>query len=315
MKEDLLSHLPQEVIVEILIRLPSRSIAICNCVCKLVRSLIQGDVFAYLYAPGRGMVFGHEVGLCALYDEACQPLYRFSLPPPHIQYPTPDHVRIVIDSTDGLVLVWDELKNNHNILFICNPMTEGYIELPPLPATKCIFGFGVSKLSQQYKVLCVESKSLSCHIYTLGGGDLWRSIMQPPQAVPVTRLYSKRSQSPKLLDYALFFNGNLHWLVSDYKKNFLICCFDLETELFKSFSIPPSPSEEGFTTRFHGTYRIYILKGRLCLCDNTDDLVVVIWMMEDYGDTNSWLKEYEFSFQLSPNILFVVYPIKILANG
>ena len=51
------------------------------------------------------------------------------------------------------------------------------------------------------------------------------------------------------------------------------------------------------------------------LCNNTNDLIVVIWMNK-YGDTNSWVKEYEFSFQLTPDTInYLVFPLKVLANG
>ncbi|XP_042044544.1 uncharacterized protein LOC121790375, partial [Salvia splendens] len=168
----------------------------------------------------------------AVANEDGRPLFQFDLPPSS----TPHH-RFVLSSVDGLLLLWDGLDDNNDILFVVNPMTREYIDLPPLPARRCLFGFGVSKLSGQYKILCVD-ESRFCHVYTLGGECSWRRIPAPaairlPHALKITYRPS--------LDYAIFLNGNIHWLACDLENNFLICCFDLETELFTSFPLKDPP--------------------------------------------------------------------------
>ena len=156
-------------------------------------------------------------------DEACEPLFRFWMGPDvTVRYSD------VIDSTDGLLLARDGASNR---LFVCNPMTQEYVVLPHLYryAGRWIFGFGVSKISRQYKVLNFEETG-SCYVYTLGEGGSWRSISSTAPGIPIP-----------LNKNAIFCNGNIHWLVSyfDIKENFMVCCFDLDTELFTSFSLPP----------------------------------------------------------------------------
>ena len=109
----------------------------------------------------------------AVADEDSQPLFQFYLPP----YSTSHH-RLVISSVDGMLLLWDGLDENRDILSVVNPMTCEYAELPPLPTCGCLYGFEVSKLSGQYKILCVD-KSRFSHVYTLGGESSWRRIPAP----------------------------------------------------------------------------------------------------------------------------------------
>ncbi|XP_042044122.1 F-box/kelch-repeat protein At3g06240-like, partial [Salvia splendens] len=239
--------------------------------------------FATSYTLTPWLAFVHWSLGYAVCDDPHRPLYRFDLP--H------SHNRIVIDSANGLLLLRDGCAN---ILFICNPMTREYAELPPLPARSCFYGFGVSKLTGQYKILCANQFWSYC-IYTIGQEEeLWRSIAAPP----CNTVHS---------DYAVFFNGNLHRLEYDFKKNLFVCCFDLDTELFTGFSLP------NYGGNKFSNYRLCTLDGKLCFCHMLEKFDVVIWWMNNYGDENSWTREYNFSGM--SYMYGFVYPLKILANG
>ena len=108
MKENL--YLPLELWREILRRLPVISIIRYQCVCKSWYDLIQGKwgEFTLSYTPKLGLAFVQDQGTgYAVYDEAFQTLFRFSLPPPHNQYPSFAHPRAVIDTVNVLILVWN----------------------------------------------------------------------------------------------------------------------------------------------------------------------------------------------------------------
>ena len=94
-------------------------------------------------------------------------------------------------------------------------MTREYVELPPLRthAHSRTFGFGVSKLTGQYKIVCGD-KFGSYYVYTLGGEDLWRNIeATPPRG-------NKRTIVPR--DFTAFYKGLSQY---DFKKNLHRCCF------------------------------------------------------------------------------------------
>ncbi|XP_047954272.1 uncharacterized protein LOC125200631 [Salvia hispanica] len=222
--------------------------------------------------------------------------------------------RLIINSVNGLLLLWDGPDNDHHILFIVNPMTCEYVELPPQPRRKCLFGFRVSKLSGKYKISCVDESS-SCYLYALGG-VLWRSIST------TTRLPNKSSrpeyiQTRLLSVYILFFKGNLHWFATDYKANFVICCFDLETEVFTSFS--PPPRQRGYFTDTYGSQQLCVLNDQLGSCDITDHREhIIAWKMNNYQDSHSWVIEYTIArIRVDDRTLsyYIILPLKVFAIG
>ena len=144
---------------------------------------------------------------------------------------------------------------------------------------------------------------MPCYVSTLVE-ECWRSISAP--GVPLWNY-----------DIAVCLNGSLHWLASDVEeKNKFICCFDLETELFASFPLPPCVYGSDILCE----YRLCSLEGRLCLCDTYDSNNFAIWLMHNYGDDKSWVKEYTFQqpipiWRSADNILQRFWPLKILENG
>ncbi|XP_047946106.1 F-box protein At3g07870-like [Salvia hispanica] len=294
-EEDLFTNLPPEITRDILRRVPLRSITRCKRVCKSWRDLIEEDEFVTSYTTKPCLVLSDRLkGGYVVCDEVHEPLFRFDVPPPC------NENSYIIGTANGLLLVRDIWNN---ILFTLNPVTRDYIELDPLPeqgsiGRKYTFGFGVSKLSGQYKILYV-SRSMSHFVHTHlgGGGGGWRSISAPPWLSPYEINFHDDES-------AAFFNGNLHWLVFNFFRDPLLCCFDLETELFTSFSLP---------SHFDGYSRkVCVLEGRLCVCHVSLCERAVIWLMKDYGDENSWVKEYTFTHDQREKR---VRPLKILANG
>ncbi|XP_042006326.1 F-box protein At3g07870-like [Salvia splendens] len=289
-----LSNLPQDIIRKILGRLLIRSIMRCKYVCKSWRSMIEGEGgdFGMLHTPQPGLAFVHRDMGFEVCDEACEPLCHFDFPPPLKIYSTTYLLRVVVGSTNGLILVCGIDAR----LCVCNPITSEYIKLPLQPADSHVVGFGVSKLSGQYKIIC------GAHVYTLGrGGGCWRGIVGA----------TGRLRLP--WENAVFFNGNLHWLTIDSKENTLVCCFDLETELYSNFSLPPPDHiiyDDGYPLYLNGGYQLCVLDGRLCLCDIVQPCRTVIWQMNTYGDANSWVKAYAVG-----DIIGIILPLKVFANG
>ncbi|XP_042009550.1 putative F-box protein At1g32420 [Salvia splendens] len=308
-QEELFTNLPREMTKEILQRLPIRSIIMCKCVCKLWRYMIEEGELMPPYSQKPCLAFSFPLHLQEIYtvcDEALKPLLRFRLPTPHEIHDSRTCIaRVIIGSIDGLLLVWHSCDNH---LFIVNPMTREYVTLllpMRLRKYKSIFGIGVSKLSGQYKILCGTRESTSYYVHTLGGkgegegGGLWKCIegASAPTALVVP--------GTPIQPIATFINGNLHWLSYDLEGNRFVSCFDLDSELFTRFSLP-CPN-----TMLH-LLRLRVLDHQLCLCDISDGLHVVIWKMNNYGDTNSWTKEYTFA---GSRIYGLVIPLNVLANG
>ena len=284
MKDDLLPNLPQEMMSEILGRLPIRSIITCMCVCKTWRHLIE---VGELYTRKPAIAFAHEREGYTICDAAFKPHLGIWLPSSHTLHAA-SGCTILLDSANGLLFVWDTCGE---VPVVCNPMTREYAMLPPMRGCSGIFGFGMSKISGQYKILYGDIYS-SWHVYTLGREGSWRRM----------EVVAPRTCG---IGSAPFLNGNLHWLASDLEGNLLLSRFNLETELFTSFPLPIPHLHE----RLIDKYELHVLDGKLWLCDISDNLYV-IWKMNDYGDTNSWIREYTL-----PDIYGLVSPLSVLANG
>ncbi|KAL8481688.1 hypothetical protein ACS0TY_027996 [Phlomoides rotata] len=208
MKQDLFKKLPSEITIDILSRLPVRTVASCKCVCKPWLHLLETSEFvkSHLSKSVPALIVlerEKESKLCRLsefkdgldlesHELHYNPVTKFSLP-----YHG-DVKGNIYGSVNGLLFLRDKSLQPDG-LFICNPITRDYIKLHCPQEFVCsdihvvAYGFGVSK-----KNWIVEKNS-----------TMW---------------------FPLLL--AVDLNGRL-W----------ISCFDLEKETF-GVSLTPPPCQE-----------------------------------------------------------------------
>ncbi|KAL1543908.1 F-box protein CPR1-like [Salvia divinorum] len=342
MRRDFFKNLPSGISTNILLRLPLRTIAISKCVCKLWLHLLATDDFIKSHLAKSDpclalstededstsfTVFGlNDDQNLSHHDLHYNPLTKFDFP----------HSSNIICSANGFLF----LCGSGEAHYVCNPITRDYTELrcPQeiiQPYRKIVnypeflgesryaypdfvgYGFGASKVSDQYKVVRIYLDSVilhgslsgrrvipkaECHVHTLGTGQ-WRRV--EPGALLLE--YTGRSS-------CVFLNGNLHWVASDCDDKLWISCFDLETESFSSFSTPPIHQES-----FELISGLSTLGGCLCLCDQTREEETVIWVMKEYGVEESWTKEYAIRLNDGDDIYIegfeLVYPIKVFEDG
>ena len=75
----------------------------------------------------------------------------------------------------------------------------------------------MSKISRQFKVICINLGTDTHYVYTLGIGT-WR------------RVEADAASGFKFLGQSIvLYNGNLHWIVFDLNDKIRICGFDVET--------------------------------------------------------------------------------------
>ncbi|KAK6114753.1 hypothetical protein DH2020_007022 [Rehmannia glutinosa] len=328
-KHQFFTNLPSEIIIDILSRLPIKTIRACKCVCKSWLELLETHEFAnsHLSKSVPGLVIHQS----EMWSELIQ-IFEFEDEPDiehhelHYNPVTeidlnafinPSHRSIGIEGSANGLLFLREINTQPNVFYICNPITRECLELQSQEKfvysypTIVTYGFGVSKITGQHKVVrifheCVRHPDThallripksECHVYTLGTGS-WRKF-----SCNATFEYNCRS-------IGAFMNGNLHWLVSDLKGCHWISCFDLETEVFSKFSLPFQKSG-GFLAG------LFVLGDCLCLCDNTSDDEIVIWLMKEYGDEKSWRKEYVISKvpDFAGESYEVVRPMKVFGDG
>ncbi|XP_047953519.1 putative F-box protein At5g50220 [Salvia hispanica] len=281
---DFFINLPSELTAKILSRLPLRSLALSKCVCKPWRNLLGSLDFT------KSLLFDPET-------------------PPFLACLTPARADDRIGSTRCTILeIEEEFGNPDNHLFIWNPLTCQYIEIcRPKQSMSINFnyrlslGFGVSQISGQYKVVCINRDGSAHHVYTLGTGE-WRRLEAGAASGFGFRSYGR-----------IVCNGNLHWNVYDSTRPLLICGFDVETECFSIFSAPPAAVQ-------HPYVELSVLRDCLCVSYAWNDNIF-FWSMKEYQVEESWTFEYrltyngyDFNFGDCYGIESV-YPIKVFNDG
>ncbi|CAH1444704.1 unnamed protein product [Lactuca virosa] len=277
-----MEDLPGHVIVDILSRLPVKTIIHCKCVCKKWLDLVSDSYFANLHLSARspaGFIIHHY-----------------------------SREEKAIDTVTGilrLMEVEDELDHHH---LLHNPITsldlnhrEGIAEI--------VYFFGVGSLTQEYKVIRIFQRNiphdptstsrpslLEAEVYTLGTGQ-WRSLGHVPY------LDNRFDGS--------FFNGHAHWTVLFQDSPNKIYAFDFDKETFELFPSPPSESGDYFPS-------LGVINGCLCQCD-TYESKLIVWVMKEYGINNSWHKELVIEKIISPvlNMLWdqTIYLIEGFKDG
>ncbi|KAJ4883424.1 F-box protein DOR [Raphanus sativus] len=197
------STIPDDLISQIFLRLPAKSIARCRCLSKLWASIIDRQYFADSYFKissarpnllfafqAYGEVFFFSAPQNQEDDDNSSPVtasYRMSFPV--------NTVKGIFSPISGLVCVKDErilkgMKTPVTVLVICNPTTGQSFTLPRMKTRKRKSDvrsfFGYDPVEKQYKVLSmtcardiVEDDGISTEhqVLTLQTGKLsWRMI-------------------------------------------------------------------------------------------------------------------------------------------
>ncbi|KAL3504181.1 hypothetical protein ACH5RR_034022 [Cinchona calisaya] len=293
--ENLLFNLPSHISIDILSRLSTKTVCLCRCVCKDWQQLLSGPEFAgfrLLRSPTTSLMIHKNMASFNLVELEDEPNnHDFYYVPGTRMEPSKDNLppyrMFMFGSVNGLISLHDYGYQNPDNVCIWNPATResiniqsagGVMEYPNVTT----YGFGLSLKSGHYKVVRIyqemdrdiESGRISksdCHVYTLGNG-CWRYTGRAPF------LYSCRT-------HGVFLNGNLHWLINDPDGHETISCFDLEKESFQPFPAPPELHQ-------HNLASLELYQDCLCVCDNTSDFDLVIWVMKEYGIKKSWGKEF-----------------------
>ncbi|KAG6390326.1 hypothetical protein SASPL_148058 [Salvia splendens] len=316
-RRDFLTSLPSHLIIEILSRLPAKSLVQCKSVCKQWLDLTSDPYLAKLHFTRS------KPGVAIHQSEPSKNLLRvadfddFHAPTAEIDLksltPSPD---VAVDgSVKGLLLLRDA-NYKREALYVCNPLTREYIELAsPNQAARypsiVTHGFGVTNSSEEFKIVriyqereidprngsCLRIPNSECQIYTLGTGE-WRAVCERS---------NQFAYDGRLIGQ--FFRGNLHWIIEDLNGNDLISAFDLDNEAFHPFPAPfPGRKLLG---------SVGVLDDCLCLCDNTSNFEVDIWVMKEYGIGKSWSKR--FVIRKMPELIGpsfeIVRVLKVLGDG
>ncbi|XP_021889924.1 F-box protein At3g07870-like [Carica papaya] len=293
-----LECLPQEILLDIFSRLPISSVLQLKFVCRGWRNLARDPHFTKMHISHMAksnpcLIFYSNqpiekqlyfVDLYARRDKEAvvKKIYpQFSTVMPKFE---------VIGSCNGLLCLCD--PENTHALFICNPFTRDYKELPKGPELNrdhdVIFGFGCHPTTKEYKVIriinyrnryraprCCRFVGMQTEVQVLTVGDVtWRSLGECPYLL-------LNWSSPVLV------NGRLHWVTWPvrYGPKHMLVSFDLADEQFREVPRPECGALDMYR------YNLFLLRGCLSAAVIRYYRQVDIWVMKEYDVKESWVKE------------------------
>ncbi|XP_019232636.1 PREDICTED: F-box protein At3g07870-like isoform X2 [Nicotiana attenuata] len=297
-------YLPQEVLIEIFLKLPTKSIIQFTSVCKSWYSLITSPNFisTHLNYQDEYLLVRHCSGepvkeIYALFcdNENFDQYAQFDFP-----FECYSHFNIV-GSCNGLLCLSDDLWGYRDRSYIWNPSIRKSVKLPEPIFTYRTYGpfdhtlgFGFDSVTNDYKVVRIVHSELytdwvppHAELYKLSTG-VWQDI---------TPVSPSCMYVPKIPGF--YMNGTCHWIASKQKggeSQNMIVLFDVHEETFWEMMVPDS-LVWNFSGFFCNEFVLFASDESLCLADSSsgNDKTIDIWMMKEYGDPESWVKQFSIS--------------------
>ncbi|KEH43627.1 putative F-box domain, galactose oxidase/kelch, beta-propeller, F-box associated interaction [Medicago truncatula] len=301
---DVLSkQLPKELIIEILLRLPVKSLLQFKCICKSWKTLISDPQFAnnhFLTSTAYPQLLSAALGVCRNpYEILSYPvkplLENLSTPITPLNFST-GHCYDILGSCNGLICLYDIHQSNFTLW---NPSINLKSRTYPTIASSdndvvVYHGFGYDQINDKYKVLVVvedededeETLETVTRIYTFGENSCTTVPNFPCD--PHSNL-------------GIYVSGTLNWVGNKNNKEMIIS-IDLEKEIRGEVLLPQHDDADNARSS-----ELYVLSDCLCMCFDKETHWTV-WRMKEYGVVESWTKlmiiPHE-EFQLTWNPLFM----------
>nr|TKW40356.1 hypothetical protein SEVIR_1G240100v2 [Setaria viridis] len=300
-------ELPDEIMTEVLLRLPVKSILRFRAVCRAWAATLCSDEFCTLHMARETQTESGAPAASARYPKllliapataACDATVVYSCSPP-----CPGGAKLMLTLDDlrgdfvggvaaqcrGLILLHDAVAPAY---YVVNAATRAVTRLPP--CQKELYssaGLGFDARAKEYKVMRLLRKpkdpDVSCEVYTLGGkyGDTWR-----PAAGRIPSSFSTTAYRAILCAFTwnlppVLANGSLHWLIGGGSCSVIdlaasIITYSVTEETFGWVQSPPC-----------GTSGAHLVELDGCLCMVRDlrhgspdcSSALEIWKLQDYN--------------------------------
>ncbi|KAK9922839.1 hypothetical protein M0R45_031283 [Rubus argutus] len=292
-------YLPEEMMIQILLRLPIKSLLQFTSVCKSWNSLIKHNtfiknhlnlnltsnktrnapLFLLRHVPRDPNVEQYSLHLD---NDSFQEYSKPQLPVKSFN----ECFRIV-GSCNGLVLLSDDYLTETNTFILWNPSIRKSVTLPKphMPQSQHYtgYGFGFDSKKNDYKIvqLVYEGHNRAIpeiKLYSLNSGS-WKSITAASPKYEISR--SMWSQ--------VFVNGSIHWIgFCKHGEGFrkVVLGFNVSEEVFHEIELPKDLSSEVPNVAISVTGKSLAVQqydSRLKCC--------YVWVMREYGVVKSWTKQ------------------------
>ncbi|XP_059316057.1 F-box/kelch-repeat protein At3g23880-like [Lycium ferocissimum] len=307
-------YIPSEVIFEILLRLPLKSILKFKSVSKSWLFLLSSPQFINTHLnfsrkdfPHRLLILDRDQILskkkCALYSPVSK---KNSAVCVDLDYPVKSrgcNIPQFIGSCDGLVCLLVE-----NSLILWNPSTRKWKEIPKEETHQmsqdyyCTYGFGYDKYNDDYKLVLLYSSKIKntgseVKVYSLRTNS-WKKI----KGFVSGYIYGNSG---------VLLNGIVHWDTRPHHDfngcyNYIVS-FDLETEKQGKIELPSYENEDVHWDLISSRDSLF----GFCHCESQGE--VDIWVMKEYGVKESWTKFASVAYYVIPGIFYL--PLYVNEDG
>ncbi|XP_021848440.2 putative F-box protein At3g16210 [Spinacia oleracea] len=326
----MLNSLPEEILTEIFVRLPVKTLLIIRSICKTWNTFItdnpnftQFHLHSYKNNSENNLLLSRECNSWKNFmvvrdtntftkvshldatnylkvgyvDNILKEQVVVPRTYEEIAYLSTDDCNLV-GYVDGVLLIHTHnpcVNRGFNRILLWNPSIRKVFQVPPCNAnaqnkTDINFGFGYDQVSNEYKVVAVDMKYCYSKTRVYRLGTDSWSFAKEKRSYPII---------PKLFlkkfSSTTNFEGAIHWLGSDGRRRKSryshLLRFDLTTEAYTCIKLPDVEFKE---------YRKQPPKRFLSVLDRKLAILdigvanVCIWVMENNGTTNgcSWTKQY-----------------------
>jgi F-box interacting protein len=292
-------ELPEDLLTEILSKLPVKCLGRFKCVSKSWYALITNPNFitkhvtwANSHNPHRRAILSHsnEWGygyplVATLSNDTLELSGDVDLL--QLFQPQDGEALFFFGACNGIICLASEILCEYEYLVLWNPATGESKMLPPInrpsdvPAYYSIVGFGFDSKTNDYKVVRIlhYNSQYEVVVYSLSA-DSWRVIdssLSPSYSIHLSR-------------YPSYVNGVDHWWASDtndtgkVSRPFLLS-FDMSTEVFQKVLLPPIEASliEDFAVINDS---VALILRRYDEFDYSFD----IWVLNESGVERTWTK-------------------------
>ncbi|XP_060190321.1 F-box/kelch-repeat protein At3g06240-like [Lycium barbarum] len=296
--------LPEEVLIEVLLRLPTKSIIQWY-------SLLTSSNFISIHLNNNQddyLLVRHNSGepekeIYALFcdNENFDEYVEFD-------FPFECGRLNIVGSCNGLLCFSDDYRIGgfRDLFYLWNPSIRKSFQLPqPIFTLETrgprgfdhTHGFGFDRVTNDYKVVrIVPTNEVPPHVelHKLSTG-VWQDITHvSPHLEFLVRIPG------------VYVNGACHWVASGRQN--MIVLFDVHEEKFSDIMAPDSLVNKSLGS-FGGGCLILLLGFKFTLfggCLHGGDGIIDIWLMKEYGEAESWMKQ--FRIKLS----HITYPVDVV---
>lgn len=302
-------HMPEEIVIDILSRLPVKSLLQFRSVSKRWRSLIA-DTHLISSHLSRSLLSSsyHRVLLPSspLQSVDYNALSGMAITSMELDCPfvNPNTLIKILGACNGLVCF---LVDNRDLI-IYNPSTRhSKLLLTPQQFRSSslgidfVYGFGCGLAPLDFRVVMLSRFARHSRMYpfvVFGQKDSswWaRDLIRSFDFVD---------------EVGTFLNGALHWLacLSIGEARF-VASFDVSEEVFKEISLPPHRNNLQY-------YSLGAVEGCLyVLSDNMGYTYVDVWVMKEYGVETSWMKFIRVPRDMGTEYIAYLVPLSFLKEG